>query len=792
MPGFPSSNKGSGTGLRLRLLAYFIATIAVIVTLACYAFYMHSEHNARLLQLGVEEQDLRELHGRASNALDRELRTWKNLLLRGAEPGLYHELLSKYYQAERASRRVLGELADSLADDPELGRASLDLPEAHLSLGRQRRAALRIFNATTLDAHTLADRLTRDMEGNPYDVLVSLSGRAQSLQNARVVRIEQEMQHRQKTLLFGGALLTGFALLGFFLLVDRQVGQPAQQAAELAALIEEAEGVAKFGAWEWDLRGGDQHWSPGMYRMLSIDPEQPASRQRMLEFVHEEDRGMVEERTRAAVQQCGTFDLEYRVVIRGGVERVIQDRGSAIPGNDGRSARLTGIIYDITERKLAEARLTELANYDPLTGLPNRSLLMDRLDHATLQADRNRTQLAILFLDLDGFKAVNDAMGHAAGDQLLKQAAGRLRACLRKSDTVARLGGDEFTVILEQVDDKEVISNTVMKLLDTLRECFDIDGREIFISASVGIAYFPDDATSMEDLLKHADAAMYRAKSDGRDGYSFFTEELNRQAQDRLIMESSLRLAMGRKDFFLHYQPQINIATGELVGAEALLRWQHDGQPVSPKRFLPILEETGLILPVGVWILDRACRDLRTWREEVTPDLRMAVNLSVRQLSQANLVEMIQQTLARHGLKGADIELEITESAVGDGGIDMSIFDRLRAMGVQLAIDDFGTGYSSLSRLKILPVDNLKIDRSFIKDIGIDSNDDALTSAIIALAHRFDLRVTGEGVETARQLDFLRAEGCDQVQGYLFARPMEFTALRTWYAERYGSTRVAL
>jgi len=792
MPGFPSSKKDSGTGLRLRMLAYFIATIVVMVTLAGYASYMHSEQNAGLLQLRVEEYDLRELHGKATNTLDRELRTWKNLLLRGAELGLYHELLREYYQAERASRRVLGELADSLTDDPELGPVAQDLREAHLVLGRQRREALRIYNATALDAHTVADRLTRDMEGNPSELLTTLSSRAQSLRNARMVNIEKEMQQRQDTLLFGGALLTGFALLGFFLLVDRQVGRPAQQAAELAALIEQAEDVAKFGAWEWDLRDGDQYWSPGMYRMLAIDPAQPASRQRMLDVVHEQDRSMVEERIGVAMQQGGTFDLEYRVLIGSGVERVIQERGSAIPGTDGHWVRLTGIIYDITERKLAEAKLTELANFDLLTGLPNRSLLMDRLDHALLQADRNRSRLAILFLDLDGFKAVNDAMGHAAGDQLLKHAAGRLRACLRKADTVARVGGDEFTVILEQVGDKEVVSATVMKLLDTLREHFEINGREIFISASVGIAYFPDDATSMEDLLKHADAAMYRAKGEGRDGYSFFTEELNRQAQERLIMETSLRLATGRKDFSLHYQPQINIATGELVGVEALLRWQHDGQSVSPLRFVPLLEETGLILPVGAWLLDRACRDLRTWRQEVNPHLRMAVNLSVRQMSQANLVEVIQQTLARHGLEGPDIELEITESVLADEGIDMSVFDRLRAMGLQLAIDDFGTGYSSLSRLKVLPVDNLKIDRSFIKDIGIDSNDDALTSAIIALAHRFDLSVTAEGVETRQQLDFLRAEGCDQVQGYLFARPMEFSALRAWYAEQYGPARVAL
>ncbi len=271
----------------------------------------------------------------------------------------------------------------------------------------------------------------------------------------------------------------------------------------------------------------------------------------------------------------------------------------------------------------------------------------------------------------------------------------------------------------------------------------------------------------------------------------FFTEELNRQAQDRLIMESSLRLATGRKDFALHYQPQLNLATGELVCVEALLRWQHEGRPVPPSRFVPLLEETGLILPVGAWLLDRACRDLCTWREEVSPDLRMAVNLSVRQISQANLVEVIEQTLSRHGLEGADIELEITESILVDEHIDMSVFDRLRAMGLQLAIDDFGTGYSSLSRLKLLPVNNLKIDRSFINDIGSDSNCDALTSAIIALAQRLRLTVTAEGVETGKQLDFLHAEGCDQVQGDLFAAPMEFRVLRAWYTNRWGPARAA-
>ena len=246
---------------------------------------------------------------------------------------------------------------------------------------------------------------------------------------------------------------------------------------------------------------------------------------------------------------------------------------------------------------------------------------------------------------------------------------------------------------------------------------------------------------------------------------------------------------MGRRDFSLHYQPQINIATGELVGVEALLRWQHDGQPVPPSRFVPLLEETGLILPVGAWLIDRACSDLCTWRQQGGPNLRMAVNLSVRQISQVNLVEVIQQTLSHYGLDGADIELEITESILVDEGIDMLVFDRLRSMGLQLAIDDFGTGYSSLSRLKVLPVNSLKIDRSFITDIGSDSNCDALTSAIIALAQRLELTVTAEGVETGLQLDFLRVEGCDQVQGDLFAGPMEFPVLRAWYAGRYGPAR---
>ena len=361
--------KDFGTGLRLRMLAYFIATIVVMVTLAVYASYRHSEQNARLLQLRVEMHELRELHGKATHALDTELRTWKDLLLRGAETGLYHELLADYYEAERGSRQLLDELADTLADNSELGPMARDLRDTHLGLGRQRREALRLYNDTVLDAHTVADRLTRDTERSTSALLASLSSRAQSVRHAGMMRIEQEMQRRQDALLFSGALLMTLALLGFFVLVDRRVGRPAQQAAELAALIEQAEDVAKFGAWEWDLRDGDQYWSPGMYRMLAIDPAQTASRQRMLVAVHEEDRDMVEERTRLAMQQGGTFDLEYRLQSCSGAEQVIQERGSAIPGPDGHLARLTGIIYDITERKRAEAKLTELANFDPLTRL---------------------------------------------------------------------------------------------------------------------------------------------------------------------------------------------------------------------------------------------------------------------------------------------------------------------------------------------------------------------------------------------------------------------------------------
>jgi diguanylate cyclase (GGDEF)-like protein len=788
---FPCSKKDAGTGLRLRVLAYFIGTIVVMATLSSYAFYLQNAQNTRLQQMQVEEYSLRELHNKATHTLDRELHAWKDLLLRGEELGLYHELLREFFQIERVSRQVLGELAELLADDSELGAMAEDIRESHLGLGKQRREALRIYNATALDAHTVADRLTRDMEANPSDMLASMSSRAKNLQDVRALHLEKKMQQRQQNMLLGGAIVAGLGLLGFFLLVDRQVGRPAQQATELATLIEQAEDVAKFGAWEWDLGTGEQYWSPGMYRMLAIDPKHPPSRQHMLDIVHVDDRGMVEERTNMAIQQCNSFDIEYRVLIYGNTERFFQERGSAISGKVGNSVRLTGIIYDITQRKLAEARLTKLANIDPLTGLANRNLFMDRLDHALLQADRNRTHLAILFLDLDGFKAVNDAMGHAAGDQLLKYTADRLRACLRKADTIARLGGDEFTVLLEQVDDKQVVSEMAIKLLDSLRERFKVNGREIFISASMGIAYFPNDATRMEDLLKHADTAMYCAKNQGRDGYSFFTAELSRQAQDRLTMESNLRLAIVRNDLSLHYQPQINIASGELVGVEALLRWQYNGRSVSPVQFVPLLEETGLILPTGAWLIDHAFQDLRKWRKEMHLDLRMAINLSIRQISQTNMVEMIQQALMRHSLQGADIELEITESSLTHEGIDMSVFDQLRAMGLKLAIDDFGTGYSSLSRLKLLPVDNLKIDRSFIKDIGIDSNDDTLTSAIISLAHRFDLSVTAEGVETESQLNFLRAEGCDQVQGYLFAPPMELSALHAWYEKRYGSVGVA-
>ena len=459
---------------------------------------------------------------------------------------------------------------------------------------------------------------------------------------------------------------------------------------------------------------------------------------------------------------------------------------SAVRDRAGQVVNFIKIFSDISERKEREERVRHLAHHDFLTDLPNRMLLSDRITQAISLAQRSDAQVAVLFLDLDRFKNVNDSLGHTIGDKLLQEVARRLRACVRGSDTVSRLGGDEFVILVPGVTDAGDVAVLAQKVLEVVSEPYWIEGHELVSSPSIGIAVYPTDGPDVEALLRNADAAMYHAKESGRKNYQFFTPDMNTRAIERLSMERSLRRALERGELRLHYQPQYDIASGRIVGMEALIRWEHpDLGLVSPARFMPFAEESGLILPIGEWVLQEACRQNRAWQEADLPRVRVAVNISALQFRQPGFAESVQRALTHTGLAARYLELEVTESVImHDAERVTQSLALLKQMGLELAIDDFGTGYSSLSYLKRFPIDRLKIDQSFVRDITTDQDDAAITGAIIALTRNLGLKTIAEGVETREQLEFLRAHGCDEVQGFLLSRPVEASACPALLAEQ--------
>jgi diguanylate cyclase (GGDEF)-like protein len=430
----------------------------------------------------------------------------------------------------------------------------------------------------------------------------------------------------------------------------------------------------------------------------------------------------------------------------------------------------------------AAALMEHQAFHDALTGLPNRQLFIDRLQLALVQAHREKTGVAVLVLDLDRFKVINESLGHSRGETMLRSVAQRLQTAVREGDTVARLGGDEFILLLPKVRQPADAARIAHKLVEGVRSPFHLDGEELFITTSVGVSLYPEDGTDAETLMKHCDVAMYRAKEVGRNNFQLYTAAMNPKARERLALESSLHKALARNELVVHYQPLVDMNSGLVHGSEALLRWRHPERGLLyPRDFMDLAELTGLITPIGAWVLETACVQTRAWQERGHPELLIAVNLSARQFQQPDLADQVRRALGRSGLNGRYLELEITESlAMNKAEATINTLRELKELGVRISIDDFGTGYSSLGYLKRFPIDTLKIDQSFVRDIHADPGDAAIATTVIAMARSLGLRVVAEGVEREEQFSFLQAQHCDQVQGFLFSRPVaaeEFEAL---------------
>jgi diguanylate cyclase (GGDEF)-like protein/PAS domain S-box-containing protein len=514
--------------------------------------------------------------------------------------------------------------------------------------------------------------------------------------------------------------------------------------------------------------------NPAMAHMLGYDSPQDlvASITDISQQVYVDPESR-EELTRLLREQGMVKNFECAVHRKDGSQMWFSANVRAV-SEDGVLVGYEGTNEDITARKVAEERIQFLAYYDALTGLPNRTLLQDRLGKALAGARRQKCKIALLFLDLDSFKIINDSLGHSVGDLLLQEVAERLKKWGREQDTVARLGGDEFLITLTQVKDLADVAVAAERLMDAMTAGFVVQGHSLNVSCSIGVSIFPEHGTDCETLIKNADAAMYGAKECGRNNFRFFAEDMNAQAVERLSLENSLRLALGKKELFLVYQPQLHVATGKVTGLEALLRWQHpDLGLVPPDKFIRIAENSGLIVPIGEWVLRTACRQARKWQDDGLPAVSVAVNVSAVQFRQQGFCELIRSVLHETGLAAQCLELELTESVLlANADVTLTVLRELKSMGLTLAIDDFGTGYSNFTSLRQFGVSKLKIDRSFISDVATNPDDSAITAAIISMAKSLRLKVIAEGVENEAQMSFLRTHQCDEIQGYYFSKPL--------------------
>jgi PAS domain S-box-containing protein len=630
----------------------------------------------------------------------------------------------------------------------------------------------------------------------------------------------------------------------------RYMLRSARMREELAASqakLTKAQRIARLGSWEWDLARRGVRLSEECYAIGGLPrQEEPLPDATLWSHLDAADRTRVAQLFRAALAGSGTLEFECRIVRPDGQARVVKIEAEIDRDDAGRPLVLHGVIQDITDRRQAEDQIRHLANYDSLTGLPNRRFFRDQFAASVERARANGSQVAVLFIDLDRFKQINDTLGHLVGDQLLREIARRLYQAVRDGDTVARtvdpgalaagtgaavadaperppgsgealrlasptrslaagggggggtapgdaseavradalslsgsnhsvarLGGDEFTVLLTDVVDQAVVDRVALRLLEAVRRPVLCAGHELFVTASVGMALFPRDGNDVETLVRKADMAMYAVKDGGRNGWVCFDEAMNTATAERWRMETALHRALERKELVLHYQPKVDVVTGRIVGAEALMRWWRDGTLVPPAEFINAAEESGLIVPITEWAIEEVCRHIAEWNRAGVPPIPVSVNISSRHVQRANVIEPIKAALRAHGQPADRLELELTETVLMQNiEAALPLLQALKALGVSISIDDFGTGYSSLSYLKRLPIDTLKIDRSFVSELESSPDSAAIVAAIIAMSRSMRLRVVAEGVESAVQMQRLHGQGCVLMQGFLFARPL--------------------
>ena len=533
--------------------------------------------------------------------------------------------------------------------------------------------------------------------------------------------------------------------------------------------------AAQLGMWHWECENDRFTYSEGLNALFGRPAESSLANYRDLrERIHVDDRDLVDATLRHAVKQADDFTADFRVVWPDGSVHWIANRGQVHRAANGRAQRLIGVAMNITERKIAEQRVAHMAHHDALTGLPNRVLLRDRIQQAIAQAHRNGTQLAVLFLDLDRFKTINDSLGHQLGDRLLQSVASRILVCVREGDTVSRVGGDEFVIVIPGIGSSSDASSVAGKILEVLASAFHLHGNDLHVAASIGISLYPADGSDAETLMRNADTAMYHAKDSGRGNFQFFTQHMNVAAQQRLNLENALRRAIEAREFELHYQPLFSLRDRTATGFEALLRWHPSGgtSTIPPGDFISVAEDSGLIVPIGDWVMREALRHAKSWQSPGRP-LTISINVSATQLSRNVFVERLRRLVNEFGIDPKLIELEVTERVIIEGAGDArEALDQLSELGVGLAIDDFGTGYSGLAYLKRLPIDTVKIDQSFVRDLTIDPDDAAIVTAIVAMSRSLDVGVVAEGIETEEQYEELKRLGCQRGQGYLLARPM--------------------